>query len=138
MKPTFAVTDPSKGFLVIRESQRLVFGSLQQRPDQHRHIGPFWNSTQLAYKDWCNVGLETGLYPLLFDPVFCQEYDIKPLLQFSNCLVPLKDNHLNLAVEALNNRPSEISYPARAVNQWVIFWIEYCIKELDQPAVFCT
>lgn len=32
----------------------------------------------------------------------------------------------------------EISYPARAVNQWVIFWIEYCIKELDQPAVFCT
>ncbi|MGR3279067.1 hypothetical protein ACSYAD_28800, partial [Acaryochloris marina NIES-2412] len=67
---------------------------------------------------------------------FCEEYDIRPLLESQDSSVPLKDNHLNLAVEALNNCPSDVSYPAKAVIQWVVFWIDYCLKELEQPTAF--
>lgn len=136
MQPNFTNPNIHDTLMLIRDSQKLTFGNLQQPPNQHRHMGPFWNSLQLACGDWRNIGLETGLYPLFYDPIFCREYDINPLLQFSDSSVPLKDNHLNLAVEALNNCPSDISYSAQAVIQWAIFWIDFCLKELDEPTVF--
>lgn len=137
MKPNFTNQGINKILMVIQNSQRLTFGSLQQPPDQHHQMGPFGNSLQLICINWHDISIETGLYQLFYDPEFCKEYGIKPLLQSQDSSVPLKDNHLKLAVEALNNCPSDVSHPAKAVIQWVVFWIDYCLEELEQPTAFC-
>lgn len=134
MRPNFSDKDISKILMLIQNSQRLTFGDLQQPPDQNLQMGPFGNSLQLDCIDWQDISIETGLSPLFYNSAFCEEYGIKPLLQSGDSSVPLKDNHLNLAVEALNNCPSDVSYPAKAVIQWVVFWIDYlaCKRCNDQ------
>lgn len=135
-QPEISALSPNDVLLVIRSTQKLVFSNLKHGPKHHIHLGPFWNSLQLTAEDWHNIGLETGLYPLFFDIEFCQEYEIEPLLQFCDSVVSLKENHFNLAVEALNECPDDVSYPAQAVIQWIVFWLEFCLNELDQPTSF--
>lgn len=138
MRPTFTNQHINKILMVIQGSQRLTFGSLQQPPDQHHQMGPFGNSLHLNCSDWHDITIETGLSPLFYDPEFCKEYGIKPLLQSCDSAVSLKDYHLELALKALNDCPSDVPYPAKAVIQWVVFWIDYCLEELDQPTAFVT